>query len=228
MFKKIRRYLLFLFMFTVTTANIVDCNVFAEEETLEVTSIETSAKDSIEDSIEEAADIEVERTIELAEQAEFESEQVEFIKDLSDKAQWYSDFAESTQEVADKKETINEPILDTSLQSVSSYIYTYKKLPPLYITKKEAQSLGWIGGSLAEIDCKKSIGGDYFGNYQGLLPRKDGRCYWECDIDTLGTDTRGTKRLVYSNDGLMFYTEDHYATFQMLNPEFYSIKNQIL
>lgn len=191
MFKRIRRYLLFLFMFTVTTANIVDCNVFAEEETLEVTSIGASVKDSIGD----------------------------IIKDSTDATEYTDDSIE---------ETIEETIADTSLQTVSTYIFTYKKLPPVYITKKEAQSLGWLGGSLADIDCTKSIGGDYFGNYQGLLPSKDGRCYWECDIDTLGTDTRGTKRLVYSNDGLMFYTEDHYATFQMLNPEVYSIKNQIL
>lgn len=187
MFKRIRRYLLFLFMFTVTTANIVDCNVFAEEETLEVTSIGASVKDS--------------------------ADAAEYVEDT---------FAD------DSKDSIEETIADTSLQTVSTYIFTYKKLPPLYITKKEAQSLGWLGGSLADIDCTKSIGGDYFGNYQGLLPSKDGRCYWECDIDTLGTDTRGTKRLVYSNDGLMFYTEDHYATFQMLNPEVCSIKNQIL
>lgn len=204
MFKRIRRYLLFLFMFTVTTANIVDCNVFAEEETLEVTSIGASVKDSIED----------------------------IIKDSTDATEYAEDtFANDSNDSNDSNESndsIEETIADTSLQTVSTYIFTYKKLPPLYITKKEAQSLGWLGGSLADIDCTKSIGGDYFGNYQGLLPSKDGRCYWECDIDTLGTDTRGTKRLVYSNDGLMFYTEDHYATFQMLNPEVYSIKNQIL
>jgi len=121
-----------------------------------------------------------------------------------------------------------ETLKDTSVEAVSHYIHRYQKLPSVYITKKEASVLGWIGGGLADIDKEKSIGGDYFGNYQGILPRKDGRCYWECDIDALGSETRGGKRLVYSNDGLMFYTEDHYETFHLLYSEWDSEKNQIL
>ena len=64
----------------------------------------------------------------------------------------------------------------------------------------------------------KSIGGDYFGNYEGRLPEADGREYHECDIDSTGS-YRGAKRLVYSNDGLIYYTEDHYETFELMYGE---------
>ena len=48
------------------------------------------------------------------------------------------------------------------------------------------------------------------------MPEADGRTYTECDIDTAGADERGAKRIVFSNDGLIFYTEDHYQTFTLL------------
>ncbi|MBQ8970721.1 MAG: ribonuclease, partial [Lachnospiraceae bacterium] len=60
------------------------------------------------------------------------------------------------------------------------------------------------------------IGGSYFGNYEKQLPEKNGRKYYECDIDTLGASKRGAKRINYSNDGLIYYTEDHYETFELL------------
>lgn len=65
----------------------------------------------------------------------------------------------------------------------------------------------------------KCIGGSRFGNYEGLLPEADGRTYTECDIDTLGADSRGAKRIVFSNDGLIYYTEDHYKSFELLYGE---------
>ena len=63
------------------------------------------------------------------------------------------------------------------------------------------------------------IGGDRFGNYEGLLPEAPGRTYYECDIDTLGASSRGAKRIIYSSDGLIYYTEDHYASFTLLYGE---------
>lgn len=63
-----------------------------------------------------------------------------------------------------------------------------------------------------------SIGGDRFGNREGLLPTAKGRKYYECDIDFDGT-YRGAKRIVYSNDGLIYYTEDHYESFELLYGE---------
>ena len=63
------------------------------------------------------------------------------------------------------------------------------------------------------------IGGSRFGNYEGLLPEAEGRTYTECDIDTLGAEKRGAKRIVFSNDGLIYYTDDHYASFTLLYGE---------
>lgn len=107
----------------------------------------------------------------------------------------------------------------TSRDDVALYIYLYGHLPSNFITKKEAEKLGWKGGSLEPYAPGKCIGGSRFGNYEGLLPEKDGRSYTECDIDTLGADKRGAKRIVFSNDGLIYYTEDHYESFELLYGE---------
>lgn len=103
-----------------------------------------------------------------------------------------------------------------SKDAVAAYINKFEKLPSNYITKKQANELGWPGGSLEAYAPGKSIGGDYFGNYEGSLPQKEGREYHECDIDTLRAKSRGAKRIVYSNDRLIYYTEDHYETFVLL------------
>jgi guanyl-specific ribonuclease Sa len=104
----------------------------------------------------------------------------------------------------------------TSAEDVANYIHQYGKLPNNFITKNEAKQLGWQGGSVERYAPGKCIGGDYFGNYEGKLPKAAGRKYYECDIDTLGADERGPKRLIYSTDGLIFYTENHYASFRQL------------
>lgn len=107
-----------------------------------------------------------------------------------------------------------------SAEDVSLYLYTYGHLPYNYITKSEARDLGWSGGGVEEYAGEGyAIGGDKFGNREGLLPRADGRQYYECDIDTVGTDDRGAKRIVWSNDGLIFYTPDHYKSFTLLYGE---------
>lgn len=105
----------------------------------------------------------------------------------------------------------------TSKEDVSLYIDTYGCLPDNFITKAEARALGWEGGGLEPYAPGKCIGGDYFGNYEGLLP--EDRDYTECDIDTLGKDSRGAKRIVFSEDGLIYYTEDHYESFELLYGE---------
>lgn len=107
----------------------------------------------------------------------------------------------------------------TTKEDVSLYIYTYGELPKNFITKKEAQELGWTGGSLEPYAPGCCIGGSRFGNYENLLPTKKGRFYTECDIDTLGKKSRGAKRIVFSNDGLIYYTADHYETFELLYGE---------
>ena len=126
---------------------------------------------------------------------------------------------ESAAETDEKAISIDENGTYTSKEDVALYINTYGKLPSNYITKKEAKKLGWEGGSLEEYAPGKSIGGDYFGNYEELLPEKKGREYHECDIDTKGKKKRGAKRIIYSNDGLIYYTDDHYKTFTLLYGE---------
>ena len=101
----------------------------------------------------------------------------------------------------------------TSKEEVALYIHLYNHLPDNYITKKEAEALGWkTEGSLDEVAPGKSIGGSHYGNYEGLLPDGD---YHECDIDYV-KGNRNAKRLIYSDDGRIYYTEDHYETFEQL------------
>lgn len=119
-------------------------------------------------------------------------------------------------EPAETEAVLDENGIYTSKEDVALYIHTYGKLPSNFITKAEAEKLGWNGGSLEPYAPGKCIGGSRFGNYEGLLPKKDGRTYTECDIDTLGAEKRGAKRIVFSNDGLIYYTEDHYESFELL------------
>ncbi|CAD7286321.1 ribonuclease domain-containing protein [Campylobacter suis] len=105
----------------------------------------------------------------------------------------------------------------TSKNDVASYIFTYKKLPQNFITKKQAIQLGWEAskGNLWSVAPGKSIGGDRFGNFEKKLPTAKGRHYIEADIEYKG-GKRGAKRIVFSNDGLVFYTADHYENFEKL------------
>lgn len=123
-----------------------------------------------------------------------------------------------TQKEADESElTVEEDKEYTSKEEVALYLHTYGHLPDNYITKKEAKKLGWVSqeGNLWKVAPGKSIGGDYFGNYEGILPEVKGRTYYECDIDTDG-HYRGAKRIIFSDDGWIYYTEDHYETFEEL------------
>lgn len=108
----------------------------------------------------------------------------------------------------------------SSKEEVALYIHTFGHLPENYITKNEARDLGWDNkkGNLDEVAPGMSIGGDKFGNYEGLLPDAKGRKYYECDIDYEG-GYRGAKRIIFSNDGLIYYTEDHYSSFELLYGE---------
>lgn len=125
----------------------------------------------------------------------------------------------TTSEKPDETSAISEDGSYSSRDDVALYIHTYGRLPDNFITKKQARELGWDGGSVEVYAPGKCIGGDRFGNYEGLLPEKDGRSYTECDIDTLGKSSRGAKRIIFSNDGLIYYTDDHYASFTLLYGE---------
>ena len=106
-----------------------------------------------------------------------------------------------------------------SKEEVALYIHIYGKLPANFITKDEARDLGWDGGSVEKYAPGCAIGGDKFGNREGLLPKAKGRQYYECDIDTDGYHSRGSRRIVFSNDGLIYYTHDHYENFELLYGE---------
>ncbi len=108
----------------------------------------------------------------------------------------------------------------SSKEEVALYIHLYGHLPGNYVTKRQAEDKGWSGGSVERYTGEgTAIGGSRFGNYEGLLPEAEGRSYRECDIDTVGASSRGAKRIVYSNDGLVYYTGDHYESFELLYGE---------
>lgn len=128
--------------------------------------------------------------------------------------------AEVTEEDTDA--VIDEDGHYTSKEDVALYLHTYGKLPSNFISKKEAEELGWKqkdgeAGQLHVVAPGMSIGGSSFGNREGLLPTKKGRKYYECDINYV-KGNRGAERIVYSNDGLIFYTGDHYESFEQLYP----------
>ncbi|WP_110114815.1 ribonuclease domain-containing protein [Bacillus sp. CGMCC 1.16541] len=103
----------------------------------------------------------------------------------------------------------------TDFAGIIEYLKTYGELPANFITKSEAQSIGWVSSqcNLATVAPGYSIGGDVFQNREGLLPAKSGRIYYEADA-YYKSGCRGAQRVVYSNDGLYYTTNDHYKTFQ--------------
>lgn len=127
-----------------------------------------------------------------------------------------------TQESADPIDSsgVTEGQSYSTKDEVAAYIHQFNELPPNYLTKDEAEALGWDNseGNLWEVTDRMSIGGDVFGNREGLLPKQAGRTYYEADIDYEG-GYRGAERIVYSDDGLIFYTDDHYESFEQLYGE---------
>ena len=115
-----------------------------------------------------------------------------------------------------EEQTLDEDGVYTGKEDLALYIHLYGHLPSNFITKAEAQAAGWTGGSLERCCPGKCIGGDRFGNREGLLPKAKGRVWTECDVNTLGARSRGAERIVFSNDGLIFYTGDHYESFEQL------------
>lgn len=113
-----------------------------------------------------------------------------------------------------KSADIREDGKYSSKEEVAGYIHKYGKLPDNFITKSEAKSLGWDSkkGNLWDVAPGKSIGGDRYSNYEETLPVKKGIKYFECDINYSGGH-RGAERIVYSSDGHVYYTNDHYETF---------------
>ena len=117
---------------------------------------------------------------------------------------------------SDSAKAVKEEGWYDSKDEVALYLRTYGHLPYNYVTKKEARKAGWESGSLEKFFPGCSIGGDVFQNREGLLPSAEGRTYYECDIDTAGRNSRGSRRIVFSNDGLIYYTGDRYESFTLL------------
>lgn len=115
--------------------------------------------------------------------------------------------------------TLDEDGHYNSKEEVALYIHLYGRLPENYITKSECQDLGYANHQAQYAVPDGAIGGDRFGNREGLLPSAPGRTWTECDIDTWDKNARGKKRIVFSNDGLVYYTDDHYESFELLYGE---------
>ena len=113
--------------------------------------------------------------------------------------------------------TVREDGTYTSKDEVAYYLHTYGHLPSNYISKTKARKQGWDAqeGNLQEVCPGKSIGGGPFYNDDGQLPDAAGRSWRECDINYHG-GYRGAERIVWSNDGLIYYTGDHYQHFERL------------
>ena len=109
------------------------------------------------------------------------------------------------------------PIIEP--QAIADYLFEHGELPDNFITKKEAMALGWDSSRnyVSDVAPGKSIGGDWFGNYQGKLPRAKGRTFRECDCNYV-KGRRKDDRIVWSSDGRVWFTDDHYETFTELFP----------
>ena len=158
-------------------------------------------------------------------------ESLQLVEDVVEEAvEEVADIVEETAEPEAEPEE-EAPLLDEhgtydSKEDVALFIHLYGRLPDNYMSKKEAEKLGWEGGSLERYAPGMCIGGSRFGNYEGLLPEAKGRTYTECDIDTLGANSRGAKRIVFSNDGLIYYTDDHYESFELLYEGFLQLDGE--
>lgn len=99
----------------------------------------------------------------------------------------------------------------TAAEDVAEYIHIFHKLPSNYVTEKEAKKKGW---RRYESPAKYGImiGGKKYRNYEKKLPKGE---YCECDVDYSGR-ARGRNRLVYTRDGTVYHTTDHYKSFKRL------------
>ena len=124
-------------------------------------------------------------------------------------------------EAADADATVATTVTEdgeySTKDEVAAYIHEFGHLPGNYISKTKAGKAGWVSseGNLWDVLPGRSIGGSRYWNDDGALPEADGRTWTECDINYQG-GYRGPERIVFSNDGLVYYTPDHYQTWEQL------------
>lgn len=199
------------------TINVVTTEAVSEaasDSVTEATTAENSGKTTeavTEKKTESTTEAAAEKTTEVTTEAVTENKTEEATEEVTEEA------SEEKNELTSEEALLDKDGEYTSKEDVALYIHQYGELPSNFITKKEAKKLGWSGGSLEEYAPGKSIGGDTFGNREGVLPEYG--TYHECDIDTKGKKKRGAKRIVYSDDGRVYYTDDHYETFELLYGE---------
>ncbi len=151
--------------------------------------------------------------VQEASSAPAETAHVELLSPASESPAAEGPFVEAP---ASEAPALDEDGVYTTKEDVALYIHTYGCLPSNFVTKSEARDAGWNGGSLENYLPGMCIGGDRFGNREGLLPDAKGRTWTECDVNTLGASSRGAERIVFSNDGLIYYPGDHYESFELL------------
>ena len=105
----------------------------------------------------------------------------------------------------------------TAESRVTGYLQQHQRLPDYYIRKSAARKQGWdpAKGNLCQVLPGRAIGGDRFSNREGGLPEKNGRSWYEADVN-YQCGRRGADRLLYSSDGLIFVTRDHYRHFEQV------------
>lgn len=102
---------------------------------------------------------------------------------------------------------------DKGLMGADFWLKMSGTLPDYYISREEIEALGWQGGkSPAHYAPEKMIAGGIYRNNNGHLPQRGGRVWYEADLN-YHEGKRNRHRVVWSNDGLIFVTYDHYATF---------------
>ncbi|GAB1439974.1 ribonuclease domain-containing protein [Providencia sp.] len=122
-----------------------------------------------------------------------------------------------TREAVTPKDTPKTIDKLTEQDNVVSFMEKYQKLPAFYITKKQAREAGWDAkkGNLCDVLPGRAIGGDRFSNREKGLPIAQGRQWFEADIN-YRCGHRGADRLLYSSDGMIFVTQDHYKSFKQV------------